>query len=89
MDASHRVPCTTLVKPERLVVAPRPASIERSHMTNADLPRQKVDRAEVFIEYTKSICPVCKVVVDARVHVRENKVFLWKRCREHGSCWPT
>jgi len=54
-------------------------------MTNADLPRQKVDRAEVFIEYTKSICPVCKVVVDARVHVRENKVFLWKRCREHGS----
>ena len=34
-------------------------------MTKADLPRQKVDRDEVFIEYTKSICPVCKVVVDA------------------------
>ena len=26
-------------------------------MTTADLSRQKVDRDEVFIEYTKSICP--------------------------------
>jgi 7,8-dihydro-6-hydroxymethylpterin dimethyltransferase len=25
----------------------------------------KRDRDEVFVEYTKSICPVCKVVVDA------------------------
>jgi uncharacterized radical SAM superfamily Fe-S cluster-containing enzyme len=28
------------------------------------------DRDEVFLEYTKSICPVCKVVVDAEVNVR-------------------
>ena len=47
-------------------------------------PRQKVDRDEVFLEYTKSICPVCKVVVDAEVNVRDNKVFLRKRCPEHG-----
>ncbi len=44
----------------------------------------KRDRDEVFIEYTKSICPVCKVVVDAQVNIREGKVFLRKRCREHG-----
>jgi uncharacterized radical SAM superfamily Fe-S cluster-containing enzyme len=25
----------------------------------------KRDRDEVFLEYTKSICPVCDVVVDA------------------------
>jgi hypothetical protein len=53
-------------------------------MTKADLTRQKVDRNEVFIEYTKSICPVCKVVVDAEVNVRDGKVFLGKRCRDHG-----
>jgi 7,8-dihydro-6-hydroxymethylpterin dimethyltransferase len=46
--------------------------------------RRKVDRDEVFIEYTKSICPVCKVVVDAQVNVRDDKVYLRKRCREHG-----
>ena len=27
----------------------------------------RVERDEVFVEYTKSICPVCKVVVDAEV----------------------
>jgi 7,8-dihydro-6-hydroxymethylpterin dimethyltransferase len=47
-------------------------------------PRQKVDRDEVFLEYTKSICPVCKTVIDAEVNVKDNKVFLRKRCAEHG-----
>ena len=36
------------------------------------------------MEYTKSICPVCKVVVDAQVNIRDDKVYLRKRCREHG-----
>jgi tetraether lipid synthase len=44
----------------------------------------KTDRAEVFLEYTKSICPICKAVIDAEVNVRENRVILRKRCREHG-----
>jgi uncharacterized radical SAM superfamily Fe-S cluster-containing enzyme len=45
----------------------------------------KRDLDEVFIEYTKSICPVCKVVVDAQVNIRDDKVYLRKRCRDHGS----
>jgi uncharacterized radical SAM superfamily Fe-S cluster-containing enzyme len=44
----------------------------------------KRDRDEVFVEFTKSICPVCKVVVDAQVNIRQDKVYLRKRCREHG-----
>ena len=48
-------------------------------------PRTRVDRDEVFVEYTKSICPVCKAVVDAEVNIRDDKVFLRKRCREHGA----
>lgn len=44
----------------------------------------KRDRDEVFLEYTKSICPVCKVVVDAQVNARDGKVYLRKRCRDHG-----
>ena len=46
--------------------------------------RRKVDRDEVFVEYTKSICPVCKVVIDAQVNIRDNKVYLRKTCKEHG-----
>jgi 7,8-dihydro-6-hydroxymethylpterin dimethyltransferase len=45
---------------------------------------RKADRDEVFVEYTKSICPLCKVVLDAQVNIRDNKVYLRKRCREHG-----
>jgi 7,8-dihydro-6-hydroxymethylpterin dimethyltransferase len=44
----------------------------------------KRDRDEVFVEYSKSICPVCKVVVDGQVNIRAGKVYLRKRCREHG-----
>ena len=53
-------------------------------MTEATAPRQKLDRDEVFLEYTKSICPVCKAVVDAEVNVRDDRVYLRKRCRDHG-----
>lgn len=54
-------------------------------MTQAPEPRRgKTDRDEVFVEFTKSICPVCKVPVDAQVNIRDNKVYLRKRCREHG-----
>jgi uncharacterized radical SAM superfamily Fe-S cluster-containing enzyme len=49
------------------------------------MTQEKRDRDEVFLEYTKSICPVCKVVVDAQVNIRDGKVYLRKRCREHGS----
>ena len=44
--------------------------------------RQGLD--EVFVEYTKSICPVCKVVLDAQVNIRDDKVYLRKSCPEHG-----
>ncbi|MDH5314178.1 MAG: radical SAM protein, partial [Actinomycetota bacterium] len=44
----------------------------------------RIDRDEVFLEVTKSICPVCKSVIDAEVNVRDDKVYLRKRCRDHG-----
>ena len=46
--------------------------------------RQRVDRDEVFLELTKSICPVCKRVIDAEVNVRAGRVIMRKRCPEHG-----
>jgi 7,8-dihydro-6-hydroxymethylpterin dimethyltransferase len=47
-------------------------------------PRQKVDRPEIFYEFTRSICPECKKVIDAHIVIRDNKVFMRKRCPEHG-----
>ncbi|GAA5028058.1 hypothetical protein [Actinopolymorpha pittospori] len=36
------------------------------------------------MEFTKSICPLCKTPIDAQVNIRKNKVYLRKRCRDHG-----
>lgn len=47
-------------------------------------PPPKTDRPEIFWEFTRSLCPTCKRVIDAQVLLRENKVFLRKRCPEHG-----
>src|ERR687891_917322 len=47
-------------------------------------PRARIDRTEVFLELTKSICPLCKRVIDAEVNVRDNRVIMRKRCPEHG-----
>ncbi len=38
----------------------------------------------VFLEQTRSICPVCRQVLEAEVLGRDGKVFLRKRCPDHG-----
>jgi uncharacterized radical SAM superfamily Fe-S cluster-containing enzyme len=47
-------------------------------------PRTKSDRDEIFLELTKSICPICKRVIDAEVNIRDGRVVMCKRCPEHG-----
>jgi 7,8-dihydro-6-hydroxymethylpterin dimethyltransferase len=46
--------------------------------------RQKHDVDYVFYELTRSICPQCRRVVDAKVLLRDDKVYMRKRCQEHG-----
>jgi uncharacterized radical SAM superfamily Fe-S cluster-containing enzyme len=43
------------------------------------------DRSEILWEVTRSLCPTCRQVIDGQVYLRDNKVFLRKRCPEHGS----
>jgi 7,8-dihydro-6-hydroxymethylpterin dimethyltransferase len=38
----------------------------------------------VFLELTRSICPVCRQLLEAEVHARGGKVYLRKHCPEHG-----
>lgn len=47
-------------------------------------PIVKQDRPEILWELTKSICPECRKVIDARILLREGKVFIRKRCPDHG-----
>ncbi|HEX9037863.1 MAG TPA: radical SAM protein [Ktedonobacterales bacterium] len=47
--------------------------------------RQKRDADYIFYELTRSICPECRRVVDAHILLRDNKVYMRKRCPEHGA----
>jgi len=47
-------------------------------------PILKQDRPEIFWELTKSICPECRRVIDARILLRDGKVYLRKQCPDHG-----
>jgi uncharacterized radical SAM superfamily Fe-S cluster-containing enzyme len=73
MDTSSGLPAHALSS----VAAPASASI-------SPLPRQKHDVDYVFFELTRSICPVCRRVIDAHILLRNNKVYMRKRCPEHG-----
>lgn len=44
----------------------------------------KKDADYVFYELTRSICPKCRRVIDAKVVLRDNKVFMRKRCPDCG-----
>ncbi len=45
---------------------------------------QKRTADSIFYELTRSICPECKQVIDAQIHLKDNKVFMRKRCKTHG-----
>ena len=62
-------------------------------MSNDAVPNQspadgtvsKKDADYVFYELTRSICPKCRRVIDAKIVLRDNKVFMRKRCPDCGS----
>ncbi len=56
-------------------------SIHAVHALKSD---PKHDADYVFYELTRSICPDCRRVVDGHVLIRDNKVYMRKRCPEHG-----
>jgi hypothetical protein len=61
-------------------VSPAAMRVEEPRMAQAPVPQRKVDRDEVFVEFPKSICPLCKTPIDAQLNVRDNKASLRKRC---------
>ncbi|MGH8229691.1 MAG: radical SAM protein [Steroidobacteraceae bacterium] len=48
------------------------------------MSRTKSDADYVFHELTRSICPECRRVIDAKVVLREGKVYMRKRCPDCG-----
>jgi uncharacterized radical SAM superfamily Fe-S cluster-containing enzyme len=57
-------------------------SLRPSNPTSAR-PRL-ADADYVFYELTRSICPICRRTIDAQILIRNGKVYMRKRCAEHG-----
>ncbi|MBI2265669.1 MAG: radical SAM protein [Armatimonadetes bacterium] len=54
-------------------------------MSSLETGISRPDRcSDILLEYTRSICPFCKRVIDAQVVARQNRVIMRKRCEEHG-----
>src|ERR1035437_4455421 len=47
---------------------------------------RRKDADYIFYELTRSICPKCKKVIDVKILLQDNKVFMGKRCPECGPC---
>ncbi len=41
-------------------------------------------RDDVFLGTTRSLCPACRRLVDAKIIVRQGRVYFRKHCPEHG-----
>ncbi len=52
--------------------------------TSTTEPLQKKDADYIFYELTRSICPECRRVIDAQILLRDNKVYMRKRCPQCG-----
>jgi uncharacterized radical SAM superfamily Fe-S cluster-containing enzyme len=53
-------------------------------LAQAQAKPQKQDADYVFLELTRSICPQCRTVIDAKIVLRDNKVYMRKRCAQCG-----
>ncbi len=58
--------------------------MQRTPHGSSGQSRAKQDADYIFHELTRSICPECKRVIDAQVIIQDNRVYMRKRCPEHG-----
>ena len=58
--------------------------LDASNRLTAIGDHPRVDSDYVFYELTRSICPVCRRVIDAKILLRDNQVFMSKRCPQCG-----
>ena len=66
------------------MTAPREKLVKASADIKTKGPRVKQDADYIFHELTRSICPECKQVIDAQIIIRDNRIYMRKRCPDHG-----
>src|SRR5260370_38081405 len=71
---------------QRTASAETQMAIDFSRSTTGPVgDRARIDSDYVFHELTRSICPNCRRVIDAKILLRDNKVYMSKRCPQCGT----
>jgi len=60
------------------------ATLDTGKVDSAIAGRPREDADHVFHELTRSICPSCRKVIDAKILLRDDKVYMSKRCPDCG-----
>ena len=47
-------------------------------------PVRRPQRPHTYLGATRSVCPECRELVEAKRLLRDGKVYLWRRCPRHG-----
>ena len=62
------------------------APVEGQAIPNAEDPAMKrYDRPYIYHNFTNSLCPRCLKVIQAKVILQDNKVYMLKTCPDHGA----
>ncbi len=56
--------------------------MEFDHRVKTEPQKRTAD--SVFYELTRSLCPQCKQLIDAQIHLKDGRVIMRKRCATHG-----
>src|SRR5262245_60903800 len=71
----------------RNVQPPAPLTVEERESVDsaeAQAVAARSDRNYIYHNFTNSLCPTCLKVIQAKVILQNNKVYLLKTCPEHG-----
>jgi uncharacterized radical SAM superfamily Fe-S cluster-containing enzyme len=60
------------------------ATLDTGKVDSAIVGRPREDADHVFHELTRSICPSCRKVIDAKIVLSDDKVYMSKRCPDCG-----
>ncbi len=74
----------------RIRKSPRQESIVPTPVESIpeDMLTVRHDRAYIYHNFTNSLCPRCLKVVQAKVILQNNKVFMLKTCPSMEQCAP-
>src|SRR5215472_3122973 len=70
---------------KRTTQTPAPIAPEQLTAKTDAMAVERRDRPYIYYNATNSLCPTCLRVIQAKILLQDNKVYMYKTCPEHGA----